>query len=979
MRTFVVVLSCLASGAFLLPVLAQSAFTLTPLSSFGPNGDGSLRPGDQFYVTTDFAQRGVAYNPKTGNIIFVDRAAGGGGSPDISGGIYVLNGVTGEDVGSLSVNGMGGGAFADLAVGVADDGVVYVGNLVTDGTTSPFKLYRWPSDSTLDDPVLVFSGDPGNGKPQRWGDTMDIRGVGASTQILLGTRPAGGNAGTYVAILTTLDGVNFTATTLSTDVTDGASGGGIAFGAGDTFWAKNLDVPLRQFRFDLATGLAQTMHSFGGDVLPASRNLEPLAVDVGKNLLGIVEMVSGVDRVRLYDIADLSKAPVLLDMKDFAVDFQNGTTTKGYLDFGGDRLYVHNMNNGLQNYSIVSAPLSSPTIVNHPASERVLAGRPVRLEVLAFPAATYQWQRNGIDIPDATAPVFSLSDPKATDSGIYRVVVSNAAGSVPSDEAILTVVEPAQIFHLTPIWATPPAADSYVTSTGGQNTPNERGFAYDPASDKVFVVQRGGSTSANYTIHVVDGTTGNKLHTLLTNGITTVVVSEVPGANGIGLVAIDVAEDGAIYACNASPNAAGGSSFSENKLFRVYRWANSSPETLPVQVFSGDPAQQTGNFRWGDVLEVRGGGLNTQIVLDNQNAAARFLAILTPTDATMSAFISRYFLQDTADPFGTSIGRSIEFGEGNTVWQKRKAAALIQSSFDFNANPNISPKLAAHTGFPASLGQVALDRSRNLLAGINYATSTSVPDTLDLYEVSDLSDPLLVGSYRFPVNHINNNNFIGRVLFAGDRVYALNGNNGMVAFRIVAGASSPPAILKQPESKRLVTGSSASLNVIVAEEARFQWQFNEKDLAGANSATYTIANAKLTDAGRYRVIVSNDAGSTISSNAVVTVLPAENFHQLAPLWKLAPLEREYLREDTDGQGRTPYYRTLGYHRARNQIYLITRSSAAGGLAVNVLNATTGEHLHELDVSTVFGGSIILVAIGVAEDGAIYASNMDTSG
>src|SRR2546430_9555428 len=54
---------------------------------------------------------------------------------------------------------------------------------------------------------------------------------------------------------------------------------------------------------------------------------------------------------------------------------------------------------------------------------------------------------------------------------------------------------------------------------------------------QLYVVQRSGN---NYTVHVVDANAGTKLYNLKTNGILLVVTSEVSGANGIGLVAIDV-------------------------------------------------------------------------------------------------------------------------------------------------------------------------------------------------------------------------------------------------------------------------------------------------------------------------------------------------------------------------------------------------------------------------------------------------------
>jgi hypothetical protein len=974
MKNFSFLSLCLLLATFAPSTAAfgQTHPVLNPLTTFGPHGDGSLRPGDRAYVTTGSFQRGVSYNPTTGNLIFIDRVAGGGGSADISGFIYVLSGASGEMINTLSTNGMGGGNFADFAVAVDDDGVVYVGNLVNDGTAMPFKLYRWDSETSLADPTVAFSGDPGNGRAQRWGDTMDIRGAGGSTQIILGSRTSGAITGTNVAILTTTDGLNFTATTLSTDVSDSASGGGIAFGSGNTFWAKNLDVPLRQFSFDLTAGTATTLHSYGSDLLAASRNLEPLAVDAAANLLAIVDMTSGVDRVRLYDISNPANPPVLMDIKDFPVNNANGTTTKGYLDFGLDRLYVHNMNNGLLAFSVETAFNLPPTIISQPVSQRVVAGRTVTLEVLAYPAATYQWQRNGVDITGATGSVLTIPNVQQANAGTYRVIVSNSDGSTPSADAVLSVINPEDLFHLNSLWSATPGAQAYVT-TGGGGTPAERSFAYNSLSNQVYVVQRSGN---NYTIHVIDGSTGTKLYNLKTNGIILVVQSEVSGANGIGLVAIDVADDGAIYACNASPNAGGGTTaFNTNKYFRVYRWANSDSNTLPVQIFEGDPAAQASNFRWGDNLDARGSGLDTQVLLDNQNSSGRFMTILRPTDGTMSAFSSGYFFQDTATPFGTSIGRSLEFGMGDTIWQKRRNAALIHSSFDLTSIPGISPVVSMHTNFPVNLGPVALDFSRSLLAGINFSTTTD-PDKLALYDISNLDDPLLLAQYNFPQTPRGlNQNFIGRVLFSGNRVYALDGNNGMMAFTIASGPVTPPTILQHPANVRMVAGGSATLTVVTADVVTYQWQFNAANIDGATGPTYTIADAQFTDAGNYRVIVSNEAGSTTSSNAAVTVLPPENFHRLSPLWDLAPSSRTYLPTDGDGEGRTPLYRSIAYNALSNQVYIVSRTGPAVGHTVNVLDAATGADLYQLDTSTVAGGNISLLSVGVGEDGAIYAANM----
>jgi hypothetical protein len=69
----------------------------------------------------------------------------------------------------------------------------------------------------------------------------------------------------------------------------------------------------------------------------------------------------------------------------------------------------------------------------------VLFLTPMRLP--ADEALTYQWQRNGIDIPGATSDIYTTPPTTMADNGArFRVRVSNSAGSVLSDEAVLTVL-----------------------------------------------------------------------------------------------------------------------------------------------------------------------------------------------------------------------------------------------------------------------------------------------------------------------------------------------------------------------------------------------------------------------------------------------------------------------------------------------------------------------------------------------------------
>ncbi|CAG1001504.1 Endoglucanase C [Methanosarcinales archaeon] len=83
-----------------------------------------------------------------------------------------------------------------------------------------------------------------------------------------------------------------------------------------------------------------------------------------------------------------------------------------------------------------------PVITIQPVNQNVKEGRNATFSVVATGASplSYQWQKNGIDIPGATDAMFTTSATTISDNGSnYRVNVINPAGSVLSDPATLTV------------------------------------------------------------------------------------------------------------------------------------------------------------------------------------------------------------------------------------------------------------------------------------------------------------------------------------------------------------------------------------------------------------------------------------------------------------------------------------------------------------------------------------------------------------
>jgi hypothetical protein len=85
-----------------------------------------------------------------------------------------------------------------------------------------------------------------------------------------------------------------------------------------------------------------------------------------------------------------------------------------------------------------------PVITSQPQDSMVTAGASVTLSVAAagsLPMA-YQWQRNGLTLPGATNPSLTLLSAEPADSGSYQAWVTNAAGSICSRAAALSVLAP---------------------------------------------------------------------------------------------------------------------------------------------------------------------------------------------------------------------------------------------------------------------------------------------------------------------------------------------------------------------------------------------------------------------------------------------------------------------------------------------------------------------------------------------------------
>jgi hypothetical protein len=89
--------------------------------------------------------------------------------------------------------------------------------------------------------------------------------------------------------------------------------------------------------------------------------------------------------------------------------------------------------------------VAPPVFSLQPTATTVLAGTNVTLTATATGGTvTYQWSKDGVNIPGATAATLTLNAVTAANAGSYRVTATNAGGSTQSGIAIVTVSEPIQ-------------------------------------------------------------------------------------------------------------------------------------------------------------------------------------------------------------------------------------------------------------------------------------------------------------------------------------------------------------------------------------------------------------------------------------------------------------------------------------------------------------------------------------------------------
>jgi hypothetical protein len=102
----------------------------------------------------------------------------------------------------------------------------------------------------------------------------------------------------------------------------------------------------------------------------------------------------------------------------------------------GSPLWVYRYSNG------GTPPPQPPSVTGQPADRTITEGQTATFAVTATgtPPLSYQWQRNGSILAGSTESSYTTPPTTLSESGsTFRVLVSNSAGSVTSNAAVITV------------------------------------------------------------------------------------------------------------------------------------------------------------------------------------------------------------------------------------------------------------------------------------------------------------------------------------------------------------------------------------------------------------------------------------------------------------------------------------------------------------------------------------------------------------
>lgn len=271
-------------------------------------------------------ERGIGFNPATGNLIVASRQ--GGVTP------IIVDAATGDSIGVLDNTGISGGTFPFNQIRATPDGQIFTANLAINATT---KIYRWADENSA--PVEIFSDSLG----QRLGDSFGVVGDTTNVTLLLS------GSGATKVVPFTWDGVTLTKGTDITVAAGEARGGFSSRTDSDSVLITGTGTAPRYLNItDGILGSQLVSVDVEATVLNSSMLNDQITWN-GKKLVAVGPAFSN-GKFYLFDV---TSGVDLVHEFEALGDSANLNNTGGVLfDSVNNRLYLMDTNNAIEAYSI---------------------------------------------------------------------------------------------------------------------------------------------------------------------------------------------------------------------------------------------------------------------------------------------------------------------------------------------------------------------------------------------------------------------------------------------------------------------------------------------------------------------------------------------------------------------------------------------------------------------------------------------------
>ncbi len=673
-----------------------------------------------------------------------------------------------------------------------------------------------------------------------------------------------------------------------------------------------------------------------------------------------------------------------------------------------------------------------PAITAQPTDELVGLGATATFSVTATGTTPliYQWQLNGTNLVKGTNLVdggifdgvtnstLTITNVQPGDAGNYSVIVTNLAGSVTSSNAALTVLTLPQITN-QPVGQSNSVGATVTFSVGavgqvplrfhwqfnGINLANS-GQISGATNDTLAISNAQTTNSGSYSVivsNLVGSVTSSNAVLLVTNIPPTITVQPTNQTVGVGTTATL-----AVVATGTAP--------------LHYQW-----QTNGVNLANGGSISGATNAILTISTVTTNNGGNYSVIITNpggsvtsSNAVLTVLAapVITvqPTNQTIAVGITATFAV-------TAIGQA----PLSYHWQQNGVNLVNGGNISGATSTNLiisSAQVTNSADYTVIITNVvgSVTSSNAVLLVTNIPPAITVQPTNQTVVVTSNVTFVVIATGTLPLNYqwqfngtnlVNGGNISGTTTnvlklspaqLTNSGIYSViitNAGGSVTSSNAVLTVASSPVIVLQPTNQSIAVGTTATFVVTAVGTVplRYQWQMNGLNLVnggqvnGATTTSLTINNAQTNNSGTYTVIITNSAGSVLSSNAVLTVSNAPPLITVQPTNQTAevgavvvlavsatgtaPLSYQWQVDGTNlmdgGQfsGAISNVLTISNAQLTNSgTYTVIITNIAGSMTSSNAVLTVGP-LSFAQVVAAGGGNFILSGVGGAIDGTYY--------